>query len=280
MTLPLVIESSSPPPHDRTSETVFGRRGAPRVAMAFPVALHVTGLAGPLEGRARDLSISGVGVETPTRFALAELRRVTLLPAGARIELAAAGRWQRELPAERSFLTGIQLLQVEGPALDQIWDLVHAQAKSLTHWLSKQPAFEGLDLNQCVDLAHLTRLRELPTGARVYRQGVSASGEDSLFVLMRGSVVLELRTPRQRTLVMGRVAPGQMFGGAALLTGEPAGESAIIERDATLLEISRATFENLAATNAELAFGIAAIAMRSHRAHAESALVRLVDEGR
>jgi len=259
-------------------DVTLGRRALPRVAISFPVRLQLAGLPCPLDARARDLSVGGVGVETPTRFALRDLRRVTLLPPGGRIDLAAEGCWQTEAPGEGAFLAGIRFLELDGGALGRLWDLVHEQTKTLTCWLARQQTFEALSLSDIMDFVHLTRLREVPAGARVYRQGEAAKGEDSIFVVMRGEVVLETRTPRQRKLFVARAQPGQMLGGAALVVGVVPAETAIVEREATLLEISRGAFENLKQTNPGLAFQISAIAMHSHLMHQETALVRAVDD--
>jgi len=270
---------------------VLGRRALPRVGMCFPVRLHLAGLPCPLDARTRDLGVGGACVATPSRFALADLRRVTLMPPTGVIELLAEGRWQAEVSGEDAFLSGLRFLEVPGETRDQLWDLAHEQAKSLTRWLSQQPGFAELDLSDTLDVVHVTRLRDVRAGGRLYRQStrpraggllrrhcIQAYGEDSIFVLARGEVVLEMRTPLEQTLVLARVRTGEVLGGIALAANMLPGETAIVEQDASLLEISRGAFENLKQVSPALAFRLASFAMRSHLLRLESAFGRFGDE--
>jgi CRP-like cAMP-binding protein len=270
---------------------VLGRRALPRVGMCFPVRLHLAGLPCPLDARTRDLGVGGACIATSSRFALADLRRVTLMPPTGAIELLAEGRWQTEVSGDDAFLTGLRFLEIPGETRDELWDLAHEQAKSLTRWLSQQPAFAELDLRDTLDLVHVTRLRDVKAGGRLYRQSTQpraggllrrpcsqAYGEDSIFVLARGEVVLETRTPLEQTLVLARARAGEVLGGIALAANMLPGETAIVEQDASLLEISRGAFENLKQASPALAFQIASIATRSHLLRLESVLSRLGEQ--
>ena len=60
-------------------------RATPRMAADFRVNLYVTGLAGPIPARVRDLSTTGACVATAGSFALKSLQRAVLsLPSGYR----------------------------------------------------------------------------------------------------------------------------------------------------------------------------------------------------
>lgn len=274
MSLATAAEIGSAPP----GAAVLGRRALPRIGISLPVRLHLAGLSGPLGARTRDLGVGGVCVATPSRFAVRDLRNVAIgLPKGA-CELPAEGRWQIEVSGEDAFLTGIRFLEIPGEILDQLWDVVHERAKRLTHWLSQQPELAALSLSDALDLAHLTRLRDVGAGAYVYRQGVQPSGGDSIFVVASGEVVLERRTERQRRFVLGSARTGQVFGGTGLLANVAPGETAVVERDASLLEVSKGAFENLKHASPELAFRIASLVARSHLLRLESALARLGDD--
>lgn len=274
MSFAAVSKTSSGSP----SAAVLGRRALPRVGISFPVRLHLAGLPGPLDARARDLGVGGVCIATASRFVVRDLRRLVLvLPAGA-VELPAEARWQIEASGEDAFLTGVRFLDIPDETLDLLWDVVHEQAKSLTRWLSQQRELAGLSLGDALDLAHLTRLREFRAGGSIYRQGVQASGEDSIFVVMRGEIVLETRTPAHRKFVVGHVRPGQLFGGMGIVANALPSETALVDRDSSLLEVSRGTFENLKQASPALAFQIASLATRSHLLRLESALGRLGEQ--
>ena len=255
----------------------LGRRALPRVATSLPVRLHVAGLPAGLDARTRDLSAGGLCVATPSCFPVQELRRITLfLPAG-RIDLGVEGRWQAEVSGEDGILTGVRLLDVPDASLELIWDLVHTQSKSLTRWLAQQPTFEGLGFQSLVDLAHVTRLREARAGQLLYRHGVL---DDSIFIVTRGEVAFEQRTPHHYKLSVGLAGPGQVVGGAGVVADLVPRETAIVSRDVSLLEISRGAFENLQETNRGLAFRLVSIVLHSHLRRIEDALHRVVGERR
>jgi hypothetical protein len=256
--------------------SVLGRRALPRVAISLPVRLHL-GELGPLDARARDLGAGGVCVATPSCFAPQDLRRVTLLLTSGRIEVDAEGRWQLEVSGEDGFLTGIRFLDIPEEALERVWDLVHQRSKALAHWLLQQHEFADLNLRDVVDLAHVTRMREIRAGGLLYRQGVR---DDSAFVVTCGEVVFERRTPRDRKLMVGRARPGQLLGGLGVVANCLPNETAVADSDVSLLEISRGAFENLQLTSPALAFQVASLVMQSHLRRLDSALGRLVDEDR
>jgi hypothetical protein len=259
------------------SSASLGRRALPRVAISFPVRLHVTGLAGSLEARARDVGAGGMCVATPSPFAVSDLRAVTLLTPNGRVDLGAEARWQHEVSGEDGFFTGLRFLEVSDGPLELLWDLVHERAKSLARWLLHQPDFSGLGVQDNLEIAQVTRLREVRAGGLLYRQG---SPEDSIFVVTRGEIVFELRTPRQRKRTLGRVGPGQVVGGLGLVANSLPGETAIADRDVSLLEISRGAFENLQAANPALAFHVASLVVNGQLRRMETALGRWIDEDR
>lgn len=256
--------------------SLLGRRALPRVAISAPVRLQLAGL-GPLDARARDLGAGGACVSTRSCFAPQDLRRVTLLLGDGPLEVEAEGRWQLEVAGDDAFLTGVRFLDVPELARERLWDVVHQQSKTLTRWLLQQRDFAGLDLCDAVDLVHITRVREIRAGGLLYRQGMH---DDSIFIVTRGEVVFERRTPRDRKLTVGRALPGQLLGGLGVVADSPASETALADRDVTLLEISRGAFENLQLTSPLLAFQLASRVVQSHLQRVDSTLGRLVDESR
>jgi hypothetical protein len=253
-----------------------GRRALPRVALSFPARLYLGGL-GLLEARARDLAAGGVCVSTPSCFAPETLECVTLLLASGPTRLRAEGCWQLEVSGEDAFLTGIRFVDVSEDALERLWDVVHAQSKALTRWLLQQPDFAKLNLCDAMDLVHVTRMREIRAGEVLYRQGAR---HDSIFIVIRGEIMFERRTPRERTLIVGRAVPGQLLGGVGAVADSLPSESALAERDVTLLEISGGAFEALQLTSPPVAFQLASLVMQNHLRRVDFLLGRLVDETR
>jgi hypothetical protein len=256
------------------SGSALGRRALPRVAISFPVRLRVTGLAGSLEARARDVGAGGVCVATLSLFAVRDLRGVTLLTPNGRVDLDAEARWQHEVSGEDGFFTGVRFLEVPEEPLELLQDLVHQRSKSLSRWFSQQPDLPGLGAQDALELAQVTRLREARSGGLLYRQGIP---EDSIFVVTRGEIVFEFRTPRHRKLIVGRVGPGQLLGGLGLVANALPGETAIVDRDVSLLEISRGAFENLQMASPALAFQLASLVVSGQLRRMETALGRWAD---
>ncbi len=71
-------------------------RATPRVATDIPVDLYSTDISGSLPGRARDISIEGISVATPSPFAIKSIQRVVLAFSEGPISIDAAGSWQSD----------------------------------------------------------------------------------------------------------------------------------------------------------------------------------------
>jgi len=266
MARPAAIPSANPLSPTASHGVLLGERALPRVAISFPVRLHVDDAAVPHYARARDLSVAGVGIESPLCLALEKIRGVTLAIPTGRIDLAAEGCWQEAAPAEGGFLAGIRFVGVESIALNQLWDLVHRQTRNLMRCFSQVRELEPSSLDDSLDLIHLTRLREIPEGGVLYRQGIRSPGGDSIFIVTSGEATIDTWTAGGRRIVLGRAGPGEVLGGLALIANVPPDESATALRDTSLLELSCIAFDKLRQTNPALAFEIAASVMRSHLA--------------
>jgi hypothetical protein len=265
-----VLESFSNP-------KLLGRRSLARVPMDLALRLHLGGLPGPLPARARDFGMGGLCVATPSRFELSELRRITLLHPTERAELDVEGRWQAEVPGRDAFLSGVRFLQVDAKQLDRLWDLVHDHTKYLSRWLSQQSLLKTLSLSDLIQVIHAMRLRDVASGEMLYRQGVRQPGDDSIAVIVTGTVVLERSTPRGRKVVLGSAGRGQVFGGSALLSGAPPLESAIASEPTHCLEISRSSLDFLESACPSLAADLTSIVTKACLERQAAALDRSVD---
>lgn len=109
--------------------------------------------------------------------------------------------------------------------------------------------FGDLDEETLGDLAGRVRLRTVPAGRAVVRQGERA---DALYVVRRGilQVVEELPDGRERVLrTLGR---GESFGELGLVEAAPRSATVRASTDAELFEVDRGTFERLLADRARL----------------------------
>jgi CRP-like cAMP-binding protein len=250
------------------------RRALPRVAFDLPVDLYMQGLAGSLPARTRDLGVGGVCIVTPTRFAISSLRRLCIIHPMSRLQLAAEACWQTEAPGEYGFFTGIRFLDPDPGVADQLWDLVADQTKAVARSLDQASGLEALTLGEAIELAQRTRLRELRLRRCLYKQGDSGSEGASIFVIAEGEMVLEVRSRKQRRLVVSRLQRGHVLGGFGSLAPT---ETAVADGGVVLFEISPGAFANLRRTNPGLALRLASAAFEQHLARLQSALVRILD---
>ena len=86
------------------------------------------------------------------------------------------------------------------------------------------------------ELAEGVRVREWGAGERVVREG--AAGE-TFYVVARGTLTVMHNT---KSGVLSRLGPGDCFGEASLLTGEPRSANVDAEQDVVLFEVDRTLF--------------------------------------
>ena len=111
------------------------------------------------------------------------------------------------------------------------------------------PAFEDLPEDVLSDLAGRVRLRTLPPGHAVFRQGDRA---DAFYLIRRGIVAVEDEHPDTGdTRVLRTMGPGESFGELALLGAAPRSATIRSMGDAQLFEIDKATFDRLLADDIE-----------------------------
>jgi CRP-like cAMP-binding protein len=272
-----MVLASVPPIDSSTARKLLGRRSLARVPMDLTLRLHLANLPGPLPARARDLGVGGLCISTPTCFPLNDLIRVSLLHPKERFDVPIEGRWQTEVPGRDAYLSGVRFHEVDARTLDRLWDSVHAQTKHLSRWLSRQSELSSVALSDLVELLQSMRLRDLGSGESLFRQGSRQLGEDSIFVVVSGRIVLETSSPRGRKTLLGSAGSGQVIAGSAVLYGAPSTESAIVSEAASLLEISRSSLSFVQATCPALAADLIAIATRTYLERQRAALNQAVD---
>jgi hypothetical protein len=229
-------------------------RATPRVAIDIPVDLYTSDIRGALPGRARDIGIEGACIATASPFAIKSVQKVVFSLQAGSLTVDAVGAWQRDANADELLLTGLQFEHPSAADLDRLWSLVFASGRTLARFLyEKTPVYE-LGLEDAFGLAQLTRYREIPVGRAIYRQDVRETGDDSLFFLMEGCVVLQTHVRDGVDIEIERIEAGGLFGGFPLLTNAPPTESAIAATPTRLLEIDAPSFQHLRLTKPWLAY--------------------------
>ncbi|HVP30741.1 MAG TPA: cyclic nucleotide-binding domain-containing protein [Myxococcota bacterium] len=231
----------------------FELRSTPRAAADHPLELHIGGISGALAGRTRDIGISGVCAATSSPFALSGVHRVTIDLPGGRVSLPAEGRWQRESRRDSVVLTGLRFVDIEPKTLDLLWDLVMDSGKRLARFMYSYEEHHGLGVEEALGISQISRYRDVHRGEMVYAQETDRAGEDSIYLVLHGAVVLQLRVRGAREAFIARLGPGELFGGTPLIANVPHAETAVADVDTRLVEIDRASFAYLLAVKPWLA---------------------------
>ncbi len=242
----------------------------PRVGTDIPVEIHSHEFAGPLAARTRDLSVSGACIATASPFDFKSVRQITLLLPTTSVRVAVEGCWQREEPSGELVLTGLQFEDPSAQELDVLWDLVLDSGKQLARFFYEHSALGELGLEDALGLAQVTRYREVHAGQTLYRQGARNEGEDSICIILRGTVVLQVRVRDARDVEVARLHSGDVFGGLTLLARVGYSESAVAQSDVSLLEIDEPTFRYIRSAKPWLGYrlGNALLRIAVERFHA------------
>ena len=132
-----------------------------------------------------------------------------------------------------------------------------------------------LGLEEAMGLAQITRFRDIRAGHSLYRQGTRDLGETSLFLLMRGTVVLQVRVKDAIEVEIARLHPGEIFGGTPIVADVPHPESAVAETDVRLLEIDEAAFRYIRCVKPWLGYRLGTAMTRTAAVRLSTLLSRL-----
>jgi hypothetical protein len=252
-------------------------RSNPRVGTDVPVELYATDFGGALLGRTRDLSIGGACIATQSPFAIKALHKIVLGFPSENVALEAVGCWQREEPAERLILTGVQFENAQPEELEVVWDQILDAGKHLARFLYERTALHELGLEEAMGLAQVTRYRTMSAGDLIFRQGQRNLGSDSIFLIMEGQVTLQFRVRDAIERPLTQLCTGDLFGGLPLLADLPHAESAVADTQVRLLELDAAAFQHLRVTKPWLGHRLGVALLRVH-AQRLSGLLGLASE--
>jgi CRP-like cAMP-binding protein len=120
-------------------------------------------------------------------------------------------------------------------------------------FLATVPLLEGREEADLIELAKAMRLRTLPEGRVLWRQGDEA--REMLFIV-DGAVAASLDLPGDRTLEIGRAGRGEVVGEIGLLDGDGHTMSVRVTETATVLALGRLDFAALLAGRHPAAFAL------------------------
>ena len=106
--------------------------------------------------------------------------------------------------------------------------------------LHRTPFFRSFEQAALEQLERDVRLRDVPPGGVVVREGDPGA---SLFIVITGLLDASLHGQGAAMRVVGRLAPGDVFGEMSLLTGAARSATVIARTETTLLEIGKEQLE-------------------------------------
>ncbi len=256
----------------------FGSRGDPRIGADLPVRLYSSSFSGPLAARTRDLSVGGACLATDSPVAPKSIQRVEIQLDGDWLALDAQGRWQSVEAGDDVVMTGVEFMEPSDEAVDRLWDAVLEGGKRLARFLYVGSDLRPLGVDGAMGLSQITRVRNLPAGHTLYRQDKDPENSESIFVVEKGTVILQVRARGVREVPIDKVGSGQVFGGLSMLAGVPPSESAITETDAVLLEFDARGYQYLARNKPWLAQELGQIVTTTYVRRLHRVLERVRDQ--
>ena len=120
-------------------------------------------------------------------------------------------------------------------------------------FLASVPMFNGLQRDELLKFAELTRERTYPKGSVVLFQGDPG---DSLYVLRQGRAKVVLIGEDGREVLLGVLEPGAHFGELALIDDQPRSAHVIAMEDSQLLILRREDFRRRVEANPSVAWAL------------------------
>ncbi len=250
-------------------------RGDPRVAAEFPVTLHSDGFAGGLGASARDLSTGGLCVVTACPIDLKKVYAVQFGSGDQSFSLDVEGCWQRMPPGQQDALSAFRFSKLSEVDRERLWKMVVEKGTSLASFLYRNSGVRGIGLDDALGLAYATRMRVSPSGTTLYRQDSGQDAGASIYILMEGSVALQVRVRDAIERPLASLEPGAVFGGLPFLAGITQPESAVTLTEVRLLELDTGAYAYLLHTRPWIAHRVAFAVVSAYACRTQS-LVDLV----
>src|SRR5215213_2519588 len=120
-------------------------------------------------------------------------------------------------------------------------------------FLASVPMFSGLQRDELLKFAELTRERTYPKCSVILFQGDPG---DSLYVLRQGRAKVVLIGEDGREVILGVLEPGAHFGELALIDDQPRSAHVIAMEDSSLLVLRREDFRRRVEANVSVAWAL------------------------
>lgn len=120
-------------------------------------------------------------------------------------------------------------------------------------FLASVPMFSGLQRDELLKFAELTRERTYPKGSVILFQGDPG---DSLYVLRQGRAKVVLIGEDGREVILGVLEPGAHFGELALIDDQPRSAHVIAMEDSQLLILRREDFRRRVEANPSVGWAL------------------------
>ena len=260
--------------------TPLEMRSAPRVATSVSAEIRLAGQSGTIACRLRDIGTGGVCVQTPSPFSYKSLCGVIIQLPGAPLSVDVEGTWQRDATLEHAILTGARFVRVGQDDALRIRKFVEQSAAELTEFLQSRSRLENLDLDEALDIALSSRLREAAAGTWISTEGGTRQGEDSFFLVLKGVVVVVATVGREGDTEVERVTAGGYFGGVPLISGAPPPLSSVAQSDVTMLELDRNAFSFLERAKPFVSRRLTRAIVEGQTGHLRSLVAHLAQRGR
>ena len=210
-------------------------RMATRVAAIVPVELVFAGSRGGiLTARTTDIGTSGLCVKTESPVDGDSIHLVRLKLGRQDLELRVVSRWSSAIGSQVGSLTGLEFEETDARSEAALGRFVQERAMEIGTFLRSCSGFDELGFQEALELAMTTRIREVHSGDIIFG-APSCGGCNSIFVLFRGSILLERNSDRRNQQGIS-VQPGEFFGGLPLIAGLESTQRAVATGPSTLLE--------------------------------------------
>jgi len=113
-----------------------------------------------------------------------------------------------------------------------------------TELLSKVYLFNGLAVDELVDILKICRQRSFGKGTKIFEDG---SPGENCFIIEKGAVRISKIVPNAGEEALAVLHDGDYFGEMALIDGSPRSAAAIANEDTDCLVINKADFDRLMA---------------------------------